>query len=115
MKTSSRPTLGIPPFLRKKRSIILFLKNLIYLKLPPQRFELLSIDIGVREFMVKQIVNSIWRSLLRVRFFFNPSLWRVISGELRLHNIVKELGVFLERTCVDEESLSWWCDGLGNE
>ncbi|KAK6271156.1 hypothetical protein POUND7_008254 [Theobroma cacao] len=97
METSSQPTLGIPPFFRKKRSIIIFLKNPIHLKLHPKRFEPLSIDIRVRGFMVKQIVNSIWRSLLRVRFFFNPSLWRVIFGELRLHNRVKELGVLFER------------------
>ncbi|KAK6271438.1 hypothetical protein POUND7_008536, partial [Theobroma cacao] len=97
IQTSSWLTLGIPPFLKKKRSIILFLKNPIYLKLSPKRFELLNIDIGVREFMVKQILNSIWRSLLRVHFLFNPSLWRVIFEELRLHNRVKELGVLFER------------------
>ncbi|EOY19846.1 Uncharacterized protein TCM_045218 [Theobroma cacao] len=48
--------------------------------------------------MVKQILNSIWRSLLRVHFLFNPSLWRVIFEELGLHNRVKELGVLFERT-----------------
>ncbi|KAK6276306.1 hypothetical protein POUND7_006015 [Theobroma cacao] len=74
METSSRPTLVIPPFFRKKISIIIFLKNPIYLKLSTKRFELLSIDIGVREFMVKQIVNSILEKLVAFSFLFQPKL-----------------------------------------